>query len=97
MTMNHPTYVSPMQWFFPFGNTAAVSLSQDLPPGKSLIALLLGNGDPRNILFTLFNDQNSRMQFQGNHVLMVEFSRAYDFTFCDIEPAIIGLFSNSGS
>jgi hypothetical protein len=61
MAMNHPTYVSPMQWFYPFGNTAAVSLSQDIPPGKPMNALLLGNGDPRNILFTLFNDKSPRM------------------------------------
>jgi hypothetical protein len=49
-----------MQWFFPFGNTAAVSLSQDVPPGMPINALLLGNGDARNILFTLFNDQQPR-------------------------------------
>jgi hypothetical protein len=61
MTMNHPTYVSPMQWFYPIGNTAAASLSQDIPPGKTVNALLLGNGDPRNILFTLYNDQGHSM------------------------------------
>jgi len=79
-----------MQWFFPFGNTSAVSLSQDAPPGKPINALLLGNGDPRNILFTLFNDKHPR----NSHLLTsvdLDFSRSYDFTCCDIEPAILGL------
>ena len=47
-----------MQWFYPIGNTAAVSLTQDLPPGKQANCLVLGNGDPRNILFTLYNEEN---------------------------------------
>ena len=57
--MLHPPYVSPMQWFFPMGQTSAVSLTQDLPPGKHANVLVLGNGDARNILYTLFNEQNN--------------------------------------
>jgi hypothetical protein len=59
MAMEHPVYIAPMQWFYPIGNTAAVSLTQDLPPGKQANCLVLGNGDPRNILFTLYNEENS--------------------------------------
>jgi Domain of unknown function (DUF4470) len=59
MSTVHALYAAPMQWFFPIGNTSAVSLTQDLPPGKKANCLLLGNGDPRNILFTLFIEQNN--------------------------------------
>jgi len=65
MAMLHPPYVSPMQWFFPMGQTAAVSLTQDLPPGKQANCLVLGNGDARNILFTLFNEQNNGITFSS--------------------------------
>jgi len=40
------------------GTTAAVSLTHELPPGKHATCLLLGNGDVRNLLFTLYNEQN---------------------------------------
>jgi hypothetical protein len=69
MTMLHPPYVSPMQWFFPMGQTAAVSLTQDLPPGKQANCLVLGNGDARNILFTLFNEQNSGTTSRVGYVI----------------------------
>ena len=54
-------YFSPMahtllwpkkSFFYPIGNTAAVSLVQDLSPEEDAKILLLGCGDPRNILYT---------------------------------------------
>jgi hypothetical protein len=50
-----------MQWFYPIGNTAATCLTQDLPPGKQANCLLLGNGDARNILYTIFSEENNGM------------------------------------
>ena len=72
------------------GQTSAVSLTQDLPPGKQANCLVLGNGDARNILFTLFNDQNNGTLCCVSS-LMTGFSRVYDFTCCDVEPAVIGI------
>ncbi|KAG9084838.1 hypothetical protein FRC06_003876 [Ceratobasidium sp. 370] len=43
-------------FFYPIGNTAAISLTQDLSPEQPADILLLGCGDPRNILFTLYAD-----------------------------------------
>ncbi|KAJ7477944.1 hypothetical protein B0H11DRAFT_2158169 [Mycena galericulata] len=40
--------------FYAIGNTSAVSLARDVPPEKDINLLLLGCGDPRNVLFTLF-------------------------------------------
>jgi hypothetical protein len=53
-TMAH-TLVWPKKYFFyPIGNTAAVSLVQDLSPEEDAKILLLGCGDPRNILYTTY-------------------------------------------
>jgi Domain of unknown function (DUF4470) len=59
MAMLHPVYGAPFLYFYPVGNTPATSLSQNLPPGVAAKCLLLGCGDPRNIFFTLFGEQNS--------------------------------------
>ncbi|KAH6869724.1 hypothetical protein BKA70DRAFT_1242288 [Coprinopsis sp. MPI-PUGE-AT-0042] len=42
--------------FYPIGNTSAVSLTVDLPPEEPAKLLLLGCGDPRNVLFTIFTE-----------------------------------------
>ncbi|KAG9101416.1 hypothetical protein FS749_007223 [Ceratobasidium sp. UAMH 11750] len=62
----------------PLGGTAPVSLTQDLSPEQSADILLLGCGDPRNILFTL-----------STHVVASSGPRKLDITCCDIEPAIL--------
>jgi hypothetical protein len=55
--MSHPPFWLTKQFFYPIGNTGAVSLTQDLSPEQSSAdILLLGCGDPRNILFTLYSD-----------------------------------------
>jgi len=63
MAMLHPVSVSPMQWFYPIGTTSATSLTQDLPPETTANCLLLGTGDPRDILFTLYNDLNKGIYY----------------------------------
>ncbi|KAH6910502.1 hypothetical protein BKA70DRAFT_1370914 [Coprinopsis sp. MPI-PUGE-AT-0042] len=63
-------------YFYPFGNTSAVSLTTDLPVDEPACILLLGCGDPRNILFTIFNQPDQS-------------TRSLDFTCCDYDPAIL--------
>ncbi|QRV77045.1 MYND Zn-finger protein [Ceratobasidium sp. AG-Ba] len=76
--MPHPLFWPSKTFFYPIGNTAAISLTQDLSPEQSADILLLGCGDPRNILFTLFAD-----------VTAPDRPRKLDITCCDIEPAIL--------
>ncbi|KAI1149109.1 hypothetical protein F4825DRAFT_469448 [Nemania diffusa] len=47
-----PEFVNINSFFYPIGNTPAVSLAQSLPPKIPADILLLGCGDVRNILFT---------------------------------------------
>ncbi|KAK4169848.1 hypothetical protein QBC43DRAFT_38684 [Cladorrhinum sp. PSN259] len=60
--------------FYPFGNTTAVLLTQNLAPDhQQADILLLGCGDVRNILFSVHSDPGRKM----------------DITCCDIESATI--------
>lgn len=70
-----------VQFFYPIGNTPAVSLTQDLPSHEKADVLLLGCGDVRHILFTINNEQDARDQ------------RPLDFTCCDVDAAVIGKMS----
>ncbi|RYP73353.1 hypothetical protein DL770_007803 [Monosporascus sp. CRB-9-2] len=47
-----PAVINIISYFYPVGNTPAVSLTQALPPRDAADILLLGCGDVRNILFT---------------------------------------------
>ncbi|CAE6457748.1 unnamed protein product [Rhizoctonia solani] len=77
--MAYPLYWLRRQSFHPIGNTPAVSLTQDLSPEQSVAdILLLGCGDPRSILFTIYSD----LTVSGDE-------RKFDFTCCDIEPAVL--------
>jgi hypothetical protein len=59
-----------------WGNLPATSFTQDLPPGLPADCLLLGCGDPRNILFTICYEEDNGISidftadiyqvFQGN-------------------------------
>ncbi|KAI1265788.1 hypothetical protein F5Y18DRAFT_435702 [Xylariaceae sp. FL1019] len=51
-----PAVVNIQSFFYPIGNTPAISLTQSIPPGDPADILLLGCGDVRNILFTVHND-----------------------------------------
>ncbi|KAG8739431.1 hypothetical protein FRC10_005640 [Ceratobasidium sp. 414] len=76
--MLRPLYPPSAVVFYPLGNTPAVSLTQDLSPEQSADILLLGCGDPRNILYTLYAD-----------VTVSSRPRKLDITCCDIEPAVL--------
>ncbi|KAK0243382.1 hypothetical protein EDD85DRAFT_814852 [Armillaria nabsnona] len=65
-------------FFYPIGNTSPISLTQDLPPDIPADILLLGCGDPRNILHTLHSDLRCGTSL-----------RRLDITCCDIESAIL--------
>ncbi|KAJ7281908.1 hypothetical protein C8J57DRAFT_1056186 [Mycena rebaudengoi] len=73
--MSHPV-LWPRSFFYPIGNTPPVCLTQSIPPEKPANVLLIGCGDPRNILYTLCADPPTQRP-------------VLDFTCCDIEPAII--------
>ncbi|KAF9066737.1 hypothetical protein BDP27DRAFT_985080 [Rhodocollybia butyracea] len=74
--MSKPLYWPGEHYFYPTGNTPAVSLTRDLPPETSANILLLGCGDPRNILFTIYNEYSKS-------------NRCLDITCSDIDPAIL--------
>ncbi|KAJ7237440.1 hypothetical protein B0H12DRAFT_1138805 [Mycena haematopus] len=63
-------------FFYPIGNTSAVSLLRDIAPEEPADLLLLGCGDPRNVLYSIF------CEALGSN-------RHLDFTCCDIDPAIL--------
>ncbi|TEB27907.1 hypothetical protein FA13DRAFT_1666645 [Coprinellus micaceus] len=72
--MSHPLIWPSKTFFYPIGNTSAVSVTADLPPEEPACVLLLGCGDPRNILHTVATETHSR---------------PLDFTCCDVEPAVL--------
>ncbi|EUC54469.1 MYND finger protein [Rhizoctonia solani AG-3 Rhs1AP] len=75
--MSHPPFWLTKQFFYPVGNTAAISFTQDLSPEQSAAdILLLGCGDPRSILYTLYSD-------------LTIGARKLDITCCDIQPAVL--------
>ncbi|KDQ54528.1 hypothetical protein JAAARDRAFT_135381 [Jaapia argillacea MUCL 33604] len=74
--MAHPLFWPGQYYFYPIGNTSAVSLTRDLPPEAPADILLLGCGDARNILYTIFCEPK-------------HFGRKLDFTCCDFDPAVL--------
>jgi hypothetical protein len=76
-----PEIANFVQFFYPIGNTPAVSLTQDLPPGENANILLLGCGDVRHILFTIHMEQQTSNP------------RPLDVTFCDVDSAVIGIIT----
>jgi len=54
--MASPTLWSKAPFFYPIGNTPPVCLTQGLAPEEPADILLLGCGDPRNILETVHFD-----------------------------------------
>ncbi|KAH9928407.1 uncharacterized protein B0H18DRAFT_1118073 [Fomitopsis serialis] len=77
--MSHPLSWPFKYYFYPIGNTSAICLTQDLPVEQAADVLLLGCGDARNVLYTIYADLRSR----------ADGARRLDFTCCDIEPAIL--------
>ncbi|VDC05361.1 unnamed protein product [Peniophora sp. CBMAI 1063] len=62
-------------FFYPLGNTPAISLTRDIPPRLPASFLLLGCGDPRNVLYTVLCDR--------------QVSRKLDFTCCDWDLGVL--------
>ncbi|KAF8906810.1 hypothetical protein CPB84DRAFT_1769725 [Gymnopilus junonius] len=63
-------------FFYAIGNTSAVALTTDLPPEEPARILLLGCGDPRNVLHTIFTEGPNS-------------GRTLDFTCSDFDPAVL--------
>ena len=66
-----PLYIQLKYWFYPTGNTPAVNLLRDVPATSNGIpdtinVLLLGCGDPRNVLFSLWNEQASGRSWEAS-------------------------------
>ena len=61
ISMAYQANASPFQSWRPFAREPAISLTQNLPPEIDAKCLILGCGDARNILFTIFNDENDRI------------------------------------
>ncbi|KAH8833243.1 hypothetical protein DL96DRAFT_1457668 [Flagelloscypha sp. PMI_526] len=53
-----PCFGRKITFFYPIGNTPAVSLTYDLAAEDDARILLLGCGDPRNILYTIHSEKN---------------------------------------
>jgi hypothetical protein len=59
--MAYQANASPRQSWCPFASEPPVSLTRNLAPEIDAKILLLGCGDARNILFTIFGDENERI------------------------------------
>jgi hypothetical protein len=59
--MYGPVVVDILTFFYPIGNTPAVQLTRELQREQPANILLLGCGDARNILFTVYAEQDSSM------------------------------------
>ncbi|KAF7945072.1 hypothetical protein EAE96_009852 [Botrytis aclada] len=74
-----PTRFNVKPFFYPFGNTPAINLLQSRRPAcendDAVRILLLGCGDPRNLLFTLWCNEDEPIK--------------WEFTCCDSESAIL--------
>ncbi|KAF1846230.1 uncharacterized protein K460DRAFT_386537 [Cucurbitaria berberidis CBS 394.84] len=71
-----PVHTTQPPFLYAAGNTPAVSLTQSLPPEQDAALLLLGCGDIRNILSSVYNGAGTN-------------GRKLDFTCCDLETEII--------
>ncbi|TGO08889.1 hypothetical protein BTUL_0187g00080 [Botrytis tulipae] len=74
-----PTRFNVKYFFYPFGNTPAINLLQSRRPvcekDNAVRVLLLGCGDPRNLLFTLWCNKDEAIK--------------WEFMCCDSESAIL--------
>jgi len=53
-TMVTPTHLLTASFFYAIGNTPAVNLTGSVPPDQDADVLLLGCGDVRNVLFSVY-------------------------------------------
>lgn len=54
-----PTHLLTDTFFYAIGNTPAVNLTSSVPPDQDADILLLGCGDVRNILFSIYMDMGN--------------------------------------
>jgi hypothetical protein len=54
--MSHPVLWCPKPFFYAIGNTPPACFSKDLAPEEPAKILLLGCGDPRSILYTIYGE-----------------------------------------
>ena len=54
MTILHTAVLHKIDFFYPVGNTPPVFLTETLAPEEAAKILLLGCGDPRSILYTIY-------------------------------------------
>ncbi|TFY65882.1 hypothetical protein EVG20_g5216 [Dentipellis fragilis] len=97
--MAHPIFWPRRSIFYPIGNTSPVCLTKDIAPDQSASVLLLGCGDPRNILYTLYASGTDKAICMSRLELLVDQApdtcmaaavrRMLDFTCCDIDPAVL--------
>ncbi|KAI6007541.1 hypothetical protein F5J12DRAFT_79382 [Pisolithus orientalis] len=76
--MSHVLYWPGRIFFYPLGNTSAVCLTEELLPECKADVLLLGCGDPRHILYTVYADTSTSSE-----------PRKLDITCCDYEAAVL--------
>ncbi|KAI6104714.1 hypothetical protein EV401DRAFT_2275047 [Pisolithus croceorrhizus] len=76
--MSHPLYWPGRIYFYPIGNTSAVCLTEELPPEHKADVLLLGCGDPRHVLYTVYADMSISNE-----------PRKLDITCCDVDAAVL--------
>lgn len=62
--MAHHVLLPRKNFFYAIGNTAPVCFTQDLVPEQGADILLLGCGDPRSILYTIYADLGARTSLQ---------------------------------
>ncbi|KAJ7652134.1 hypothetical protein DFH06DRAFT_1094388 [Mycena polygramma] len=74
--MANPLVFPGRYFFYPIGNTSAVSLLRDIAPEEPANLLLLGCGDPRNVLYSIYCETHGS-------------DRPLDFTCGDVDPAIL--------
>ncbi|ODM21540.1 hypothetical protein SI65_02384 [Aspergillus cristatus] len=70
-----PTHLLTGSFFYAIGNTPAVNLTGPVPPDQDVDVLLLGCGDVRNVLFSVYMGTGK--------------DRKIDFTCCDIQAEIL--------
>lgn len=80
--------------FYPLSVTPATSSTEYLPLGCSANCLLAGPHDPRRILYTIFSEQDNGILSHDIRSNCSGFSRVYDITCCDSEPAGLGIPAN---
>ena len=95
-TMSIPLLLPSKHFYYPVGNTAAVCLTRDVAPERDSSLLLLGCGDPRNILCTVHADGPACKPTASSLAPvynMFEVNRKLDFTTVDNDPGVLCRFS----